>query len=163
MPTSFVRMCPRCNSTDIGQDFSNPGLVGTGLFANAFRCKRCGYASSFFPEVEKNKIPKEKPIEELKKADLVNSDHGKRMDRWWRYAGFALVGAGIAFLMFPELYFLHYLSMLILLPVGILFVAFYRLPKLREHKAFRILITAAIIYGLTIGPVIVAWLTMSAG
>jgi ribosomal protein S27AE len=47
-------ICPRCKSTDISNDFSNAGMVATGLFNNRKKCNNCGYSSDFFPEIETN-------------------------------------------------------------------------------------------------------------
>ena len=62
---SHVRICPRCNSTDVSTDFSNPGIVGTGLVNSAFRCNNCNYKEFFFPEIHKNHIPAIKKVKKL--------------------------------------------------------------------------------------------------
>jgi len=49
----YKRICPKCKSTDIKTDFSDPGIVATGMFMNQFICKKCGFSGAFFPEVEK--------------------------------------------------------------------------------------------------------------
>jgi len=72
-----VTICPKCNSTHIGTDFSNPALVSTGLFNNAKVCNNCGYSANFFPEVEADNLPEVKQIKKEEKRDLVNTTHEK--------------------------------------------------------------------------------------
>ena len=65
-----VQFCPSCNCTDIKTDFSNPASVGLGIFNNAYVCNRCGHSGSFFPAVEKEKLPELKAIPE--KTQRIN-------------------------------------------------------------------------------------------
>ena len=52
-----VRICPKCNSSDISSDFSARSY-GQGSFFNEHKCNKCGFTGELFPEV---------PISELKK------------------------------------------------------------------------------------------------
>jgi hypothetical protein len=53
LQVDFISMCPRCNSTDVKKDFSNPMLVQMGApFRNV--CNHCGYVATTFLEVSKS-------------------------------------------------------------------------------------------------------------
>lgn len=45
----FVRVCPKCGSSDVSKDLSLVALLGGG---GGFECRNCGYKGQFFPEVE---------------------------------------------------------------------------------------------------------------
>jgi len=60
---NFILICPKCCSTDVKTDFSNAGMVATGMFKNEYICNYCGYSGEFFPEI------KESELEEYKKEN----------------------------------------------------------------------------------------------
>jgi predicted RNA-binding Zn-ribbon protein involved in translation (DUF1610 family) len=43
--------CPKCGSTDVKRDLSNP-IWGIGI-ATPYKCQDCGYRSFFFPKYYK--------------------------------------------------------------------------------------------------------------
>lgn len=52
MKKKYAPVCPKCGSREVSVDFSNPGLVGTGLFHNYKVCRKCGFRGILFPEEE---------------------------------------------------------------------------------------------------------------
>jgi len=48
----YILVCPKCKSTDVGTDYSNPLTVMTGFSFNSRICNACGYSANYFPEVE---------------------------------------------------------------------------------------------------------------
>ena len=46
----YVKVCPRCGSTDVHTDFSNPVVWAYGTPVK-YQCKSCGLVSSIFPEL----------------------------------------------------------------------------------------------------------------
>lgn len=61
----YVKICPKCGSTKIIVDFSNPVVWDSGAPVKN-KCKSCGYISNIFPEVTNDKI-------ELYKNELKNN------------------------------------------------------------------------------------------
>lgn len=49
--SEYIPVCPKCGSTDIETDFSNPVVWNYGAPSKK-RCRSCGYVASVFPEVE---------------------------------------------------------------------------------------------------------------
>lgn len=74
-----VTICPRCYSTDVSGDFSNPVLVATGLFNSYNKCNHCGHTAIMFPQVPKSRVPKKpKNIKDIKeKRTLVDTSYGR--------------------------------------------------------------------------------------
>lgn len=71
----YKKTCPKCGSTDVHVDFSNPVVWSEGPQTKN-KCHNCGFVGFFFPEVtdEKRKEFKEK-VKESKK------DHRRRNDQ----------------------------------------------------------------------------------
>lgn len=55
--SKFVRICPKCKSTDTSPDLSFQAY-GSGSIFNSFKCNKCGYTGVFFPEVDKRDLKK---------------------------------------------------------------------------------------------------------
>ena len=64
---AYVRICPKCKSTDVSDDMSNPTIKFIGQIENMV-CNNCGYAASFFPEAPPSEIAG------LKKDQKKNSE-----------------------------------------------------------------------------------------
>jgi fused signal recognition particle receptor len=62
----FVKICPKCGSTDIEIEETNPAKIKYGAPLNSF-CKSCGFRNVVFPEVEEDKI--EEFRKDIKKAE----------------------------------------------------------------------------------------------
>ena len=67
----LVMICPKCGSSDVSPDLSNPALVYGGLIPK--RCYNCGHTGQVFPEVEEKAVPK-KPMEPSKVKDAEPMD-----------------------------------------------------------------------------------------
>ena len=55
----YVRMCPKCKSTDVSDDMSNPSIRYIGQIESMV-CNNCGFTGTFFPEKPKNRTEDEK-------------------------------------------------------------------------------------------------------
>ena len=53
----MVRICPRCQSTNISPDLSKEAY-GSGKIFNSYKCNDCDFHGEFFPEVDKKAISK---------------------------------------------------------------------------------------------------------
>lgn len=55
----YAKICPKCRSLNvaISHQGSLSGLVALGL-PTVYRCKDCGFAGNFFPEVNFNEMKK---------------------------------------------------------------------------------------------------------
>ncbi|UCD20585.1 MAG: hypothetical protein JSW08_02290 [archaeon] len=53
----YIKLCPKCNSINvkITHQGSLSGLVALGL-PTKYVCKECGFASPFFPEIERERV-----------------------------------------------------------------------------------------------------------
>lgn len=62
MKEKYIKICPKCGSTDL--DFDNKGndANGTSRGVLNYYCKNCKYNNTFFPEI------KESEIKEYKKS-----------------------------------------------------------------------------------------------
>lgn len=49
--SAYIPVCPKCGSTDVEIDFSNPVVWNYGA-PSKNHCRSCGYVASVFPEVE---------------------------------------------------------------------------------------------------------------
>lgn len=149
MAKKFVKICPKCNSTDISTDFSNPAFVAGGLFNNAKVCNKCGHHSNFFPEVEVDKLPKVKKIKKDEKVNQVNPNYFQDINWFWRFAGPFGILIGLLFMIFYNIKFIFYLGVLGILPLSIVITfTSYRQDILKKHPLIRIF--CRIIYFLTL-------------
>jgi len=57
----YVKICPRCKSIDVqvSHQGSLSGLTALGL-PTMYRCKKCGFSSYSFPEIDLNEVKKKK-------------------------------------------------------------------------------------------------------
>ena len=53
----LVKICPKCGSTNVSTEFSNPANVAYGNALNYF-CNKCDYVAKIFPEVKTKDINK---------------------------------------------------------------------------------------------------------
>jgi hypothetical protein len=49
MKSPKIKICPRCGSTDITSD---PLTDTMGMGMQNFRCKKCDFSGTFFPEID---------------------------------------------------------------------------------------------------------------
>jgi len=155
----FITICPKCNSTDVKTDFSNPGLVGTGLFVNAKVCNNCGYSSNFFPEIEEDKLPEEKKIKKQEKKELVNTTYGKNINWLWRFSGPIGIGLSIIFLFFYNVKAIFYLGLVGLLPLScVLTLTAHRNDMIKKYPILKTISVNVFIYSITIAPILVMYL-----
>jgi hypothetical protein len=147
MKKQFVRICPACNSTDITYDFSNAALVNAGN--NVFVCKNCGNKGMFFPEIQKNKLPK---IKKPKKRNLVNTQYNSNINWLWKITGplSLIIGIALCFLGIPFIIFF----LLDILPFGLIVTLNGYFEKLRKNKIFKIIFIIVLFYSIIIGPFI---------
>ncbi|MFO7966658.1 MAG: hypothetical protein R6U44_03565 [Archaeoglobaceae archaeon] len=62
----YVKLCPACNSIDISPDFTVPAAVAAGgLYM--YRCNRCNYVSTLFPEFPIDELPEPIELEDIEK------------------------------------------------------------------------------------------------
>jgi hypothetical protein len=150
MKKQFVRICPECNSTYVTYDLSNPALVNAGMTNNAFVCKNCGNKGSFFPEIQKNKVPK---VKKPKKRNLVNTQYYNNNINWlWEIIGplSLVIGISLCFLGIPFIIFF----LVNILPFGLIATLNGYSEKLRENKIFKIIFIIVLFYSIIIGPFI---------
>lgn len=50
----YYKICPKCGSTEVKTDFSNPVVWNYGATVK-YQCKSCGHLGEFFPEVTEDK------------------------------------------------------------------------------------------------------------
>lgn len=55
--SEIIRICPRCQSTNISPDLSKEAY-GSGKIFNSYKCNDCGFHGEFFPEIDKKIIGK---------------------------------------------------------------------------------------------------------
>ena len=88
----YQQICPKCGSTEIGNNFTNMANVAYGLIGK--RCRRCGYEGQSYLVVEKKNI--EKVNKQIKKAnqniERVDPTFGKG------YALFAIIFGALSVL-----------------------------------------------------------------
>lgn len=147
---TYITICPKCNSTDVKTDFSNPTLVATGLFNNSKVCNDCGYSGNFFPEVQKADIPPKKKAE---KRDYVNTT-AKNMKFWWKISGPAGIVISIFFLIFYNMKFIFYLGLVGLLPISCI-LTLSAFGVVQRYRFLRTIAIIIILYTITIAPIVI--------
>jgi transposase-like protein len=55
MMDKYVKICPKCGSTNVKADLSQQSF-GAGAEFSQYKCADCGYFSMIFPEAEKSKV-----------------------------------------------------------------------------------------------------------
>ena len=71
----YVKICPKCGSTNVSVDFSNPTVWSYGA-PSKHQCKSCGHVAAVFPEVVKNKTESYKPKGKVEKSNRVDIKTG---------------------------------------------------------------------------------------
>jgi hypothetical protein len=154
MKNQYVRICPACNSTDISYDHSNAALVGLGMTNNAFVCNNCGNKSSFFPEITCDNVPS---VKQPTKRQLVNTQYDSNINWLWRITGPVILLIGII-LMFIKIPYFFYLSIIDVLPFGIVITINSYSEKIRKNKIFRAIFLLVFIYAIFIAPLLLMYL-----
>ena len=57
MESKYVKVCPKCGSTKINNDFSNAAKLNYGIALDK-KCDSCGYSALSFPEILEKDIKK---------------------------------------------------------------------------------------------------------
>jgi hypothetical protein len=151
----FIRICPKCNSDDIVQDFSNAGMIGSGMIQNSYVCNNCGNTGTFFPEVRKDKIPAVKNKKDIKNINLVNKQMYSNIIWWWKIFGPVLIILSIISL-FIKIPFLFYGSLFEFIPASII-ITINSYTELYKNKIWKIISFIAIIYLFTLGPILAGY------
>ncbi len=155
----FVRICPKCNSTDISTDFSNPALNATGLFNNAYVCNNCGNTGNFFPEVERATLDPVKGKGRTEKRNLINASYRKNILWYWKFSAPLCFLIGIIFLILGD-NVLFYIGLIELIPLSIvLSISVYRKDLMSRYPSLRLLSFFIYIYSFTIGPIIILFIS----
>lgn len=73
----YVKVCPACNSIDVSPDFTIPAAIAAGgLYM--FRCNRCDYVSTLFPEFPIDDLPEPIDLEDVQKEyQTVDTTFGR--------------------------------------------------------------------------------------
>ncbi len=89
----YVKICPKCKSTDINMDKSNPLQPAMGMPA-LYICGNCKHTGNFFPEIPLSELEefetddKNKPNTKKNETPLVDASYGNFEVRflWKLYA-----------------------------------------------------------------------------
>jgi hypothetical protein len=150
--------CPKCGSQDVSADFSNPGLVVTGLFNNYHKCHNCGFTGILFPEDPESRIPRKvkgpgnqtpKKVDgpgKIRKGDSINIEYGRMASNFWKIS--ALIALLISFLyttFAAAPYHLLGIGYLLPLTAYLTFFAYWREYVLKS-KSLRMLSAFMILY-----------------
>ena len=122
----YIQICPRCRSTDIFMDNSNPLQPALGMPAR-YVCNKCKYNATIFPEVTTTKIKDFKG--KKTKAAVIDTSYGDFMIRaMWK------VVAPLAVLLGITLYFIQpvFGIVLTLAGLGMCYVTYIKKSKLKE-------------------------------
>jgi len=80
----YVKVCPKCGSTDVHLDFSNPAVWGYGA-PTSYQCESCGHVAHIFPEILKEDVEAykdnfQKDVEQgkikFKKEPIIEAETG---------------------------------------------------------------------------------------
>ncbi len=151
----YVKICPRCYSTDVSPDFSSPAAISAGALY-MYRCNRCGFVgpSALFPEVPIDKVPKPKDLKKIKgRYETVNITYGRGITGLWKYLG--PIGIFLSIMMYfsyPAPY--NILSIIYPLPI-LLYLTFYGFGKkyFEKYILLRIGLLFMILYAI-FGPLL---------
>jgi hypothetical protein len=98
----FVKICPRCKSTNISIDPTNP-LFGSEGLPPTYICNKCNYTNKIFPEIAVSEIKsfkksKIKVNKEALRSDIIDKSYGKFMVRGiWKISGPLLIILSLIF------------------------------------------------------------------
>ena len=62
---NYVKICPKCSSTEVYRDYSQAAQVVTGA-PTEYICRSCNHTSYVFPEIKKSQIRKTKRVSHKK-------------------------------------------------------------------------------------------------
>ncbi len=150
----WITVCPKCGSTDVSADFSNPVGVVTGRFQNFKICNHCGYDSMIFPEVPESKVQKPKDLKDVEKRTLVDVGYGQGVTHfWWKIVGpIGLVLNIYMYLINPFNLSETFLSSVILfysLPLAVFIMSYaYGRNYFEKYNVLRILGVIMLLYGV---------------
>ncbi|MBE8539594.1 hypothetical protein [Geoglobus acetivorans] len=139
----YMRVCPRCLSSDVEPDLYTPAAVAYGAL-NSYRCNSCGHTGVFFPE--------------FRKEDLMNTEK-LQIEENGAFEGTSFAGgfysAVILFsalgLVLSMLYYMLYLDHLFLLAFSVylvILISNFRMG-IRESLFYRMsLLVSLVLYSV---------------
>ncbi|MCX6741857.1 MAG: hypothetical protein NTX24_01615 [Candidatus Pacearchaeota archaeon] len=75
----YVKICPNCGSLDILASNYSPSAVAFGVPV-PYRCRRCGFTSPIFPEVDVKEVEKLNKDQEREKENRGEEEEEKKND-----------------------------------------------------------------------------------
>ncbi|MBI2451546.1 hypothetical protein HYV50_00540 [Candidatus Pacearchaeota archaeon] len=146
----YVIMCPKCNSTDVQTDFSNPAMVESGMFINSRVCNNCGYRGDFFPKAVKDRIPKLKNLKHIGKRELVNPKYYSNVIWLFRIIGPIAAIVSLLFILFGNSS-LFILGLISILPFSLAAIILsYKNDWTKKHKLIKAIIGFILVYSCAI-------------
>lgn len=104
----YRKICPKCGSTDVQTDFSNPVVWAYGANTK-YKCRSCGHISALFPEISKYEIKSYK--KELKKKIGEGVINAKKelvdISSGFSIGLFEMIFIAIGYIFVPLMLFLH--------------------------------------------------------
>ncbi|MFQ5620342.1 MAG: hypothetical protein ACE5FT_00695 [Candidatus Nanoarchaeia archaeon] len=123
----YVMICPKCKSTDISMDYSNPIQPAIGLPAR-YVCGKCNHNAYTFPEVSLSKVKKFKGNPKIK-ASVVDTSYGKfEVRALWKVGGPLFILIGLFFYLLVPIVGV----LIILAGWGMCYITYFRKRKLKE-------------------------------
>jgi len=55
MEEDYIKICPKCGSTNIKSDYLSQGLTSAKGFPIIHICESCNFSNNLFPEVPRNR------------------------------------------------------------------------------------------------------------
>ncbi len=103
MTGDFVRVCPKCKSTNISYDNSDLLIPAVGTMPR-FVCQDCDFTSNIFPEIKKSSVGKLEKTADLKSVNESNEIqlfYGKFIiGFYWKLIAPFMIVIGLALLFF---------------------------------------------------------------
>lgn len=98
----YKKICPRCGSTKVAVDFSNPVVWAYGT-TTKYKCKECGYLGNTFPEISEDNIQNYKKELKYKGAEMPNKVKSELIDATAGYPVgiFEIILAFVGFILIP--------------------------------------------------------------
>ena len=129
MTEKYIKVCPKCGSSEVGPDFSNPAVWAYGSNPQ-YSCDSCQHVGLVFPEVV------EKDVKEVSKK-FKSDDKSPKVDTYSGYfAGrlellilfgvlsFAVLGSGFYWVESPNSYLLIILGLIGVVIFGVTYRKF---------------------------------------
>ncbi len=152
MSEKYISICPKCGSSDVINDFSNPGAVATGLFNNTKKCNHCGNVG-MFPEVSESNRPETPiPIEDVEDRDFSQNIYGHSFEKFWKLTGpIMLIGSLLSLLAdYPQ----NVINGLVLIPAALFFTVYaYTRSQFEKYPKLKI-IGIILMLWVFIGPLV---------